>query len=217
MRFVVTGCGRSGTKYVSHLLTAAGLDCGHEDVFNAWPGGRPPSGWRQTDLDGDSSYIAAPWTPDLRHELTVVHLVRAPLDHIRSVVGCSHVANGDAPWVRFIDSQIQLLRHHRGPVRAAAYWLRWNRLVDGNSHLFWRLHEIDEAHVKELADRIGASLDPERITEAVERTSKRLNHRRRDESVTLDDLGPLRDQVVEQAERYGLPLEVSSDGAGGGE
>lgn len=210
MRFVVTGCGRSGTQYVSHLLTAAGLDCGHESVFNAWPAMGLQPDWRQTTLDGDSSYIAAPFAAELAAELAVVHLIRPPLDHIRSVVGIQWLHHHRNPWVQFLNHHCGLLRYPPGPVRAAWYWLEWNRLVEPYAGSTWRLHEIGADDVQQLATVVSTDLDEERLDAALEGTSRSLNHRNRDESIVLDDLGPLRGRVIEQAERYRLPLETEA-------
>lgn len=207
MRFVVTGCGRSGTQYVARLLTAAGLDCGHEAVFNAWPGDRPPRRWRESELDGDSSYVAAPWVGELARELTVVHLLRAPLDHIRSSVGVGHVHGRRRPWVEFIGRHIDLASYPDPAERAAAYWLQWNRLVEPHAHLTWRLHEIGADHVTELAEQVGTDLDPQQVDEALAET-RQAGRAERDESITLESLGRLRQQVVDRAARYRLPPEA---------
>lgn len=208
MRFLVTGCGRSGTKYTAQLLTAAGLHCGHEDVFNSWPRGKPPPRWRESPFDGDSSFVAAPWAGELARHLVVVHQVRAPLDVIRSAVGTGHTEDRRKPWVAYIDGQIGHLRRPTPAQRAATYWLRWNRLVAPHAHLTWRLDTIGADDVQALAKRIGVDLDPNRVAEALERTPTTTNHRERDETIGLTDLGPLADKVIVAAERYGVPLEV---------
>lgn len=208
MRFVVTGCGRSGTQYVSRLLTSAGLDCGHEAVFNAWPAMGLQPDWRDAPLDGDSSYIAAPFTAELAAELTVVHLVRPPLDHIRSVVGIQWLHHHRNPWVQFLHYHCGMLTYPPGPVRAAWYWLQWNRMAERHAYLTWRLHDLDAADVMDLAEAISVEMDPEQLDLALESTSLKTGHGDRDETVTLESLGPLRQQVIEQAARYRMPLET---------
>lgn len=208
MRFVVTGCGRSGTQYVARLLTAAGIYCGHESTFNAWPGDQPPLRWRDSPMVGDSSYVAAPWVGALSRELLVVHLLRAPLDQIRSSVGVGHVHGHGKPWVEFIGRQVDLTPYRQPAVRAAAYWLRWNQLVEPHAHVTWRLHEISGDHVRDLAARIGIEVERSQVDKALDSTSPRTGHAERDESVMLESLGPLRSQAVEQAAHYRLPLEM---------
>jgi hypothetical protein len=80
--FVVTGCARSGTTYMAALLSGLGLRIGHEVVFG--PRTRSFDGWR--GLNGDSSWLAAPFLADLDDAL-VFHQVRHPLKVVRSLVG----------------------------------------------------------------------------------------------------------------------------------
>ena len=60
-RFLVTGCGRSGTGYISTTLTSLGCPCGHEVIF------RPESLHAVTELHwppvlpGESSWLGAPF------------------------------------------------------------------------------------------------------------------------------------------------------------
>lgn len=79
-RFIVTGCGRSGTKWAAQALTAAGLPCGHEIVFH--PRVRRPM-WSRW-VPGEASWLAVPYLGRLGG-VTVVHQVRHPLDVIRSL------------------------------------------------------------------------------------------------------------------------------------
>lgn len=160
--------------------------------------------WRNTDLLGDSSYVAAPFLADLS-ELTVVHLIRPPLDHIRSVCGIGWLGNPRNPWVAFIDHFADVLRYPAGPQRAAAQWLAWNALVEPHADLTWRLPDIDHMAIRDLAEMIDAEPNEKKIESALERTSKRTNHRKR-AAVEFDDLGPLRDVMAERAEKYKIPL-----------
>lgn len=88
MRFVITGSGRCGTKYLSTLLMAAGVPCGHEQVYNADGAGPWPPGLR-----ADSSWMAVPHLP-LPH--SVVLLVRHPLAVVRSWVEIGFFSSHDA-------------------------------------------------------------------------------------------------------------------------
>jgi hypothetical protein len=81
--FVVTGCARSGTTYLSVVLSRLGLRCGHEVVFG--PRTRSFEGFR--GQHGDSSWLAVPFLPELPADTLVLHRVRHPLRVVRSLLG----------------------------------------------------------------------------------------------------------------------------------
>lgn len=71
-KILITGCGRSGTGYISNYLTGAGIKCGHEDVFTL----NGFKGWK--DYEADSSWFAAPFLDELDGDVRIVHIVRHP-------------------------------------------------------------------------------------------------------------------------------------------
>lgn len=210
LKYVVTGTARSGTKYAATLLTNAGMKCGHESVFNSWGSNftRAPK-WREQETHlGDSSFITAPFIPEVKGDLKVVHLIRPPLDVIRSIVGIAHVGNNRAPWVQFLNAHINLTQFPPGPQRAAAYWVRWNRLIQDNGpDVTWDVTKITSDHILELALMTGIEIDPADAVSAVDSTDRRINHRERADWVTVDHLGRMRGEVLAMAERLGIPLE----------
>lgn len=208
MRFVVTGSARSGTKYVAHLLTRAGIATGHEDVFNRWnEDGSLPGDWRDDAYDGDASFVASPHTAQLAEDLTIVHLVRSPLAVIGSIGGMGWLRDLDVPWVHYISRYVpEVAEQPPGPRRAAAYWLGWNALAEAHAHLTWRLGRIGPDEIGELANRIGVKTTATRANAAVTRTSTTMNHRGPVNQVELGDLGPFAERVEAAAERYGVPL-----------
>lgn len=220
MRFIVTGASRSGTTYVAELLTAAGLRCGHETVWQ-WDNHYRPIASRSDDFDGDSSYIPAPAAPRLAARLVIVHLVRPPLDVIRSIVGIARhhpvwrpwITDNAAPnpWIRFVDHHAGVLAYPPGPQRAAAYWLRWNELVEPWAQLRWPLAAIDTDNIARLAELASLPIEVGAAARAAAGTPRDLHHRERDETVTLADLGPFEDPIVDLSGRYGVPLGTATD------
>lgn len=77
-RYAIVGPPRSGTGYAAALLTAAGLDCGHEDY---WHLGDPPAVARR----GDASWLALPRLEADRSGVTVFALLRDPRDVVASL------------------------------------------------------------------------------------------------------------------------------------
>ncbi len=81
--FVVTGCPRSGTHYLSEVLTRVGLICRHEAVFG--PSARSFDGFG--GAHGDSSWLAVPFLAQLPADAVVLHQTRHPLEVVRSLLG----------------------------------------------------------------------------------------------------------------------------------
>lgn len=222
MRFVITGASRSGTTYAAELLTVAGLACGHEAMFH-WDNRYRVIASDSERFEGDSSYVPAPIVDQLARQLVVIHLVRPPLDMIRSVVGIAQhhpvwqpwIADVTPnPWVRFVDRHAGVLAVPAGPQRAATYWLRWNELIGSSAHLRWPLPDITADSILELAELISLPIDPEQAARAMAVTPRDVHHRERDETVTLDDLGPLAGPVAAAAAHYHVPFETAAAESG---
>lgn len=128
MKLLVTGTGRTGTVWLTHALVAAGVPARHEVAFSIARHGDVP--WQ-----AEVSWLAAPYLP-MRDHVHVVHLVRHPLDCIRS----------RAAWGSFndvgghgIDRRIKgnwAIQHcyaiKSGKTvieRAAIHWVRWNEMI----------------------------------------------------------------------------------------
>jgi hypothetical protein len=146
-RFVVTGSGRCGTKWVSTVLTAAGVPCGHEAVY-----GLDDAGWG--GRWADSSWMAACHLPV---PYPVALLVRHPLAVVRSFVEigfmgwqldpgpgynpCHDVLRGWAPdvyeWTTPAD-------------RCLAMWWRTTTAALAHAEILLRLEGFDAASLARL-------------------------------------------------------------------
>jgi len=79
MKFIITGCGRSGTNYVAERLNAAGIKCGHESVFKV-----NEIKENSKNYDGDSSWFSAPFLGKEYSSAKILHIVRDPKKVIES-------------------------------------------------------------------------------------------------------------------------------------
>ncbi len=158
--FVITGCPRSGTRYLARILTALGYDCDHEACFNPWrvvlAEDRP-----ETCIWGDSSWMAVPFLETLPPETVVIHLVRDPLRTINSILG-----TGQLDWPN--DYRSFLASHVWGDdlywpsdVREAAqnFWVNWNERIDGTGRVQIRM-QVERA--RESLEVLVDVLDPGR-------------------------------------------------------
>lgn len=151
MKLLITGCGRSGTKWMADCLQAAGVDCGHEIVWNERYN-------RYLDWIAESSAYAAPYTrafkDTLMKEVYTVHLVRHPLHMIESAVWRGGVLKRSKYAARWIPE----LERFRDKVKQAAYyWVAWNKLVYSQEWI--RVEDVNEGIVRDLAARV--SLEPD--------------------------------------------------------
>jgi hypothetical protein len=161
--FVVTGCGRSGTRYTANLLTAAGFPCGHEQLFSPWT--RDHAALVLPAGQGDSSWLAVPHLARLPNGAVVIHQVRHPLRTISSHLGIRYFETRfrwqrSAAWAKRWALDLRNLgdgRSHRlmtrpytswgkrhcpdvydeptELARTIRYWLDWNRRAEAATHL----------------------------------------------------------------------------------
>lgn len=129
---LITGCGRSGTTFISRLLTTAGLDFRHHNIGD--DGG---ADWCLA-VDGD---VELPWgdpgrrSSDFVFDVTL-HQVRDPL----AVIGSFGTATQES-WeyiYRFTSARPEdsTLR------RSMIYWLEWNRLAEQKAAHTYRIEDL---------------------------------------------------------------------------
>ena len=89
LKLIATGTGRCGTRFVSKLLTSAGLTCGHERFFdfNGLDFAKEQLANHWYGTYAESSWCAAPFLSDeTLKDAFLVHLVRHPKTYIGSLL-----------------------------------------------------------------------------------------------------------------------------------
>lgn len=187
IRLLITGTGRCGTMYMARLLTASGVPCGHEDVYTvAGIMARP-------DLEADSSWAAAPWLTGFSG--TVIHLVRHPMEVVRSHVG-ARLFGPKRVRPPFYGYAKRWCKRTGDEVRDSMRWvLLWNEMIE--THADQRIRVEDQPDAAFL-ESIGATAEPSVPTD--------INHRDRQRDVPSLPRGDLRDRLAAMAERYGYSL-----------
>ncbi|WGL15994.1 hypothetical protein PVT68_14610 [Microbulbifer bruguierae] len=225
-RFVITGCGRSGTTYIAKLLSQLGCECTHEQYFT----GSTPSTARgalarlglhklawPTPAIGEAAWEAAPWLPLLADDTLVFHQFRHPLEFIRS--------RQKKGWVhgRFRSHHLRQFprmnkqRFAELPLAEqtdwlARFWIDWNALVEkhsrGKEYLSYRVEDFDLPRLLDMLQRVNFPHDPEQIARTFEALPRNVNTRgEKRQDITLDLLSkPRRAQLAEAAARYGYSL-----------
>ncbi len=191
-RFVIVGSGRSGSGYISRVLTAAGIPCGHESWWN-------PYGRRQRGLLGDSSWCALAQIDWIKYSGQVFHQVRHPLDVISSYV---HRHTFTGPFAKI---KLPLLVEDPGgdPLRyACRVWLDLNRRSAELTTNYWRLEDIDCRLLQNIGVAVGTV--PRNVESAIRSVSKSYNSHSTPRRLGWQDLPrDLIDEIKALAQEFG--------------
>ena len=226
LKFVVTGTGRSGSVYASRLFSAAGLKCGHEDVFTEKPGlwdkAAPRKGGvarlkepfgrvkqehyrANTDFDGDSSWMAAPRLA--RFDGLALLQLRHPVPVIRSFMGIRFFSEPHKTQRRYAAAHFEMTGDDM--VDAMRWWVYWNELADEHADLTYRLEDFGSDLLAEILQTLSVE-DPEaKAAAALEACSNRANSSQSRGTtpgkVGWGDLpeGRAKDAIREAAEKWG--------------
>lgn len=187
MKLLITGCPRSGTRFVSSILGQSGIRAFHERM------GR--DGTVSCYFAVDDWYYAGPHSTTERrsaYEWThIFHQVRHPLNCIASMAAL------DRPrfW-HWTQRHIGFDMEREGRLRyCTRFWLEWNTRVDAlEPH--WRF-QIESDFWPEMCDRLGIAPGPRPVA-----GSNSIPH----SSIGWDDLGELAEPVKLRAKSYGYSV-----------
>lgn len=192
---VVTGMARSGTMYVSKLLTEGGLFCGHEKIFCTF--GRIDF----SDLQADSSCFAVPHLGRLHPHTPVVHLVRNPYAWLKSWQR-KRISNG------YLDKHLSFnyswwwQSSQAGAAMQA--WIEWNLNCERYAWQRIKLEELDADRLLQLCKLGGIHTSLERCLAAVATVPRDVNSMRTQMAVDLEfPDSKVTERFMELATRYG--------------
>jgi hypothetical protein len=177
-RVLVTGCGRSGTRYATFVLRRLGLDVQHERL-----GRDGIAAWTMAVEAPDRPYGPPSAAACFEH---VFHQVRHPLDVIRSVA-----TFGPDSW-SFVYAHTPCRPDEPLLVRGARYWLHWTTHADRAATWRYRVEALPDV-LSELCSTLGVPYRPTVLA----RVPTDVNTRRRGRPLHLAD---------EAAERLRLDL-----------
>jgi len=144
MPCLITGCARSGTRYIATALTASDLEIGHETM------GR----------DGIASWLLAvqsewvPWgpLPGVFKFKNILHQVRAPLHTISSLQTLLPIS-----W-HYACAYIMCTMNAPLIVRCMKYYVEWNRLAKAKATFTYRVEHIGDV-LADLSALLGVTID----------------------------------------------------------
>ncbi len=217
LSYVVVSTPRSATGWASQVLTAMGLQCGHETYYNLHlqqPENKNEGIW------GDSSWLAVPFIKYLPSGTIVLHQIRNPWDTIASLVGlgwfgpADELDPGEDGYLGFAIAFAQGHMPYLGSDmdqhvnRAAAFWMVWHMMIElyakARSDLTYVRYQVESPCVAATMYRAVTGNDPCTGSIArVEGIDRKYNTGHYDKPVVSPrKLGP---HVVELANRYGYP------------
>lgn len=158
---LITGCGRSGTKYMATLMQRSGLDLQHEE-----PGRNGSIAW---PMAVDAFY--SPWGECFKqHKFKhVFHQVRNPLDTISSWYFNTMTTSS---WNYIYDHIPEILPEEPTFVQCAKYWLYWNIEAEKKAEWRFRIEDI-EVVFDEIGKRLGVNLNREALNQVKKNTNTR--------------------------------------------
>ncbi len=156
-KLLITGCGRSGTGYITFLLRRLGMGVEHDRM-----GKEGIVTWLLA-VDAES----VPWGLSPRRQFAfdaIFHQVRYPLDVIRSLSTFK-----DDSW-KFICDHTPCRLDEPLVLRSAKYWYYWNSKAEEIAHWRYRIEDIssvfetmcEQLHVvpnKEILDMLPTDIN----------------------------------------------------------
>lgn len=147
-KFIITGTGRSGTKYCQAILKVCGINCGHQSVFrheNTLSGA-----WDWGDYDGDSSFEAVPMlgkVKELEPGTKVILVLRDMENTIKSQLKWGWFQDSMREEYRLFSQVLDtyfpsVLSKGNPQERALEYYELWNKEAERYAHLICSLESL---------------------------------------------------------------------------
>lgn len=203
-KFVIVGTGRSGSTYISRLLTNSGIPCGGESWWNPKMRRDDRGRWDHRPIVGDSSCCALGQGLD-GYEGMVFHQIRHPLDVIRSYTR--------APVVEPHLSIFQKLIPDADPTDVLGFAMRFWLASAETAELYtnggwWRLDQIAPSLIYQIGSLIKVPVDRRDVARAFRETPVNSHSYDQHDQMTWDRLAEhddkLTGQIQEVAGRYGF-------------
>lgn len=169
---LIVGTGRCGTGYIAKCLNSSGYPRGHEGIFNHFDESIVSNNFKRSSLVADSAWPAAaflgrPWLSD---SIKIVHLVRNPIDVIKSFWEINFFSkdrvNKNLNQIVYRNTNISPYFQHRLSSSVKHYFY-WNSLIEtrlescNNPYIFTRLEDIvsSEGERERLCGFLGLNLN----------------------------------------------------------
>jgi hypothetical protein len=164
---LITGCGRSGTRFIVQLLRSFGCDFRHEqrgregsacwyccllferNVNHDSLVGRCGCRFRDVRIDDQGRAISDSGNPCLRdHYSLILHQLRSPMEVIASA---QTLTKGS---IVYIDNKIGIRQYDDRILQAARYWVEWNKAAYRICDFSYRIEDL-RRRLPEICDLVG--------------------------------------------------------------
>jgi len=195
--FVITGCPRSGTNFMSELFTQAGYSTNHESFY-----GMPGFGTYRRPSYGEASWLAAPFF-ERDGNRPWLHIVRNPLKVVSSLKHSGFFTEKSwkiNPYTHYVGLHMPEIKELDELDQYLFFWIYWNKFLAKKLIRRWKLEDIikdPEALFKELGWEVKGKL-----------STKKTNSYKGVKYLALEDLKDCKyyDEFVKTAKQMGYDL-----------
>ena len=201
IKYLISGTPRSGTGFMSQLMSSAGIPIGHEMFF-----GMPGHGYYPINAQGDSSWMAVPFIQNF--DAIVIHIVRNPLDNIASLIHrntFSEESIKSSIYTFFKMMRLPSLSQFGGMDMYLHFWLNWNKQIDLVENVRVSLEDVIK-DPKPMLDDLGIQYDADKLYKKKYNASNRPIMK-----LTLDNFKTCNSELLKKfinlSRAYGYELE----------
>ena len=132
IKYLIIGCGRSGTGFLSSVITLSGKYCSHEKIFDE--AGLTVDSIAQ-EHEYESSWYAVPYLITLPSHIKILHVTREPQKVINSFYRIGIFSRFGIPFItqgKFLKFIFRMIFHPIKVIKKINYFLRHQHYVDTN-------------------------------------------------------------------------------------
>lgn len=184
-RILVTGCGRSGTQYLTRVLQNLRLRVTHEQVYrqdlslDSFSIQAMEGRWRERETKIEVSWLAAPFVGRQPKDVIIWHQLRDPLKVVRCWTSHGYLNPERIQQVQpvpvvgeYIQQFLPQCACSSDLTRAVQYVLGWNRLIakgmeDRLQACRYRIEELHASQLQDLLLEAGHQVKLSRIEAAL--------------------------------------------------
>jgi len=195
-KFIITGCGRSGTKYTTELLTELGVKCSHEKIFPDitdsnkgillrpfYKMGLCKIKWNFPPL-GEAAWEATPFLRYISDDVVIFHQVRNPISFIKSRYTKGMTYKGTRKHVKTNHNpyEYENLSFESQILYWASFWIEWNKMSLKNSskkkYYQYKIEDLNDKVLAHMFSALNIQIKEEIIKEKIKKLSKNINTRK---------------------------------------
>jgi len=148
IKWLLTGTGRSATRFYSRYLTGLGYTCTHEYLF---PLPSPRKDIKTNTILAEASWHAAPFLGmEELDSVKIIHLIRHPKLVIASVrfAGWMRLLPGISAFIQRYTPRVN--SYPRALDKLACYYIEWHKLIEANVQCKPVVFYVDKQRSQEM-------------------------------------------------------------------